>query len=321
MKKWLAVLFALLLLVPMAVIPCAAASPTVDADPNDVYYWIVQNPEVSFYVEGKAGWSGAAKFWGVPEANAKFVGVGPGDVAGQVALMELAVADPNCAGIMQYATDQAASEPVLKKAMEKGITVINGNFDSEDPTARTAFIGTANVFLGQTAARLISDALGGKGKVGVISYIQQYVHQQRMEGCLEALKAYPDIEVVGTAASDGTQKGAYEATQAFVQAHPDVELLWGSDGGSYGIYNAVEDLGLQDKIKVVGTDRPVEMLQLIKDKKMLGTIAQDTTTEEWLGFTYMFLRRNGILQNLPDATITNMVIITQDNIDEYYTAE
>ena len=321
MKKLLVVLFTLALLVPMFVVPCAAAGPTADANPDDVYYWIVQNPEVSFYVEGKAGWFGAAEFWGVPEANAKFVGVAPGDVAGQVALMEQAIADPNCAGIMQYATDQAASEPVLKKAIEQGITVINGNFDTEDPTARTAFIGTANVFLGQTAARLINDSLGGKGKVGIVSYIQQFVHQQRMEGCLEGLEAYPDIEVVGTAASDGTPKGAYEATQAFVQAHPDVELLWGSDGGSYGIYNAVEDLGLQDQIKVIGTDRPVEMLQLIQEKKMLGAIAQDTTTEEWLGFTYMYLRRNGILENLPDTTITNMVVITQDNIDEYYTGE
>ena len=321
MKRLLVALFVLALLVPMAAVPCLAAGPAVDPNPDDVYYWITQNPEVSFYVEGKAGWFGAAEFWGVPEANAKFVGVPAGDVAGQVALMEQAIADPDCAGIMQYATDQAASEPVLRKAMEQGITVINGNFDTEDPTARTAFIGTANLFLGQTAARMINDALGGKGKVGVISFIQQYVHQQRMEGCLAGLEAYPDIEVVGTAATDGTPKGAYEATQAFVQAHPDVELLWGSDGGSYGIYNAVEDLGLQDEIMVVGTDRPVEMLELIKDQKMLGTIAQDTTTEEFLGFTYMFLRRNGVLENLPDTTITNMVVITQDNIDEFYTGE
>jgi ribose transport system substrate-binding protein len=319
-KRVLLALFVVALLVPMAVMPAAAQGPT-KANPADVYYWIVQNPEVSFYVEGKNGWFGAAKYWGVPEANAKFVGVGPGDVAGQVALMEQAIADPNCAGIMQYATDQAASEPVLRKAMAKGITVINGNFDTEDKTARTAFIGTANTFLGETAARMINTTLNGKGKVGIISYIQQFVHQQRMEGCKTGLKAYSGIELVGTAASDGTPKGAYDATTAFVQAHPDVNLLWGSDGGSYGIYQAIEALGLQDKIKVIGTDRPVEMLELIKAKKMLGTIAQDTTTEEFMGFSYMFLRRNNVLTNLPDTTVTNMVVIDQNNIDQYYTGK
>jgi len=320
LRKMLVILFVVALLVPMVAMPAMAQEPK-KPNPDDVYYWITQNPEVSFYVEGKNGWFAAAKYWGVPEKNAKFVGVPAGDVAGQVALMEQAIVDPNCAGIMQYATDQAASEPVLRKAMEKGITVINGNFDTEDKTARTAFIGTANTFLGETAARMINKALDGKGKVGIISFIQQFVHQQRMEGCKTGLKAYPGLELVGTAATDGTPKGAYDATTAFVQAHPDVNLLWGSDGGSYGIYQAIEALGLQDKIKVVGTDRPVEMLELIKAKKMLGTIAQDTTTEEFLSFSYLFLRRNNILTNLPDTTITNMVVIDQNNIDQYYTGK
>ena len=52
MKRLLVALFVLALLVPMAVVPCQGAGPETDVDPDDVYYWIVQNPEVSFYVGG-----------------------------------------------------------------------------------------------------------------------------------------------------------------------------------------------------------------------------------------------------------------------------
>ena len=79
-----------------------------------------------FHAEGKAGWDAAAKALGV---KASLVGPVASDVQQQVTIIEQAIAKPTTAGILVYAVDYNALEPVLIKARQAGIPVINGNGD------------------------------------------------------------------------------------------------------------------------------------------------------------------------------------------------
>ena len=79
------------------------------------YIWVAANVAHPFYTEGKAGWDAAAKALGV---KASLVGPVASDVQQQITIIEQAIAKPTTAGILVYAVDYNALEPVLVKARE-----------------------------------------------------------------------------------------------------------------------------------------------------------------------------------------------------------
>jgi ribose transport system substrate-binding protein len=275
------------------------------------YLWVAANVAHPFYVEGKAGWEAAAKKLGV---SAKLVGPQTADVQQQITIIEQALTKPTTAGLLIYPVDYKAMSPVLRKARQKGIPVVIGNGDAEDKSLRDAFVGTDNKALGATAADLVAQALKGKGKVGIVSFITALNHQQRVQGFKARLKEkYPGIKVLGIAPEDGTPEKAAAAAGAFLQAHRDVNLLWATDASSGAVARAIRQAGMADKVLSVGTDRTPEQLNAIREGLVYATIAQDTFAEEYLSLHYLYWIRNKILTP-PDTTITRPLVITKKNV-------
>lgn len=290
--------------------PAESAAPAVSDDCT--YYWLAANTTHPFYVEGKSGWDAAASELGV---QAELVGPQDSDVTQQVSQLEQMIAqkDGTC-GILLYAVDYNAMTPVLQKVREAGIPIINGNGDSEDKGLRDAFVGTDNAALGRAAADLACESLGGQGQVGIVSFITAQNHQERVAGFEEEIKAKcPDVEVLPVAPNDGSTEGAFAAANGLLTANPDVNLIWATDAGSPGVARAVEERGVTDTVKVVGTDRTPEQIDAIKRGTVLATITQDTATEEYVALHYLNWLRNG--RAVPDETITAAFVITADNVD------
>jgi len=284
--------------------------PTADQE----YVWIAANVAHPFYTEGKAGWDAAARYLGV---KAQLVGPVTADVQAQVTMMEQAIAKPTTGGILLYPVDVASIAPIARKAMDAGIAVILGNGDyPSDKSVRDAFVGTANVQLGAAAAGLVAEALGGKGKVGIVSFATADNHKQRIQGFQDQVKAkYPDIEVIGIAPEDGTPESAKRAAAAFLQANPTVNLLWATDASSGAVAQAIKEAGLAGKVLSVGTDRTAEQLDAIRDGTVYATIAQDTFAEEFVSLNFLYWKYNK-MTTLPDETITRPLVITKANVDQ-----
>lgn len=277
------------------------------------YIWVAANVSHPFYAEGKSGWDAAAKSLGV---KATLVGPETPDVQQQIALIEAAIVKPTTAGILIYSVNDDAIEPVLKKARDAGIPVISGNGEIKDHSVRDAFVGTANSALGASAADLVGKVLNGKGKVGIVSFITAQNHQERVQGFKDELKAkFPDIEVVGIASEDGTPQSETTAAATFLQAHPDVNLLWTTDAGSGFVAQVIKDQGLTGKVLAAGTDRTAEQLAAIKDGTVYATITQDTVAEEWTAMHFLFWKYNE-MATIPDTAITKPAVITKDNVAE-----
>jgi ribose transport system substrate-binding protein len=275
------------------------------------YIWVAANVSHPFYAEGKAGWDAAAKSLGV---KATLAGPENPDVQQQIALIEAAIAKPTTAGILIYSVNDDALEPVLIKARAAGIPVISGNGEIKDHSARDAFVGTANSALGASAADLVGKALNGKGKVGIVSFITAQNHQERVKGFKDELAAkFPGIEVVGVASEDGTPQSETTAAATFLQAHPDVNLLWTTDAGSGFVAQVIKDQGLQGKVLAVGTDRTAEQIAAIKDGTVYATITQDTFAEEWTALYFLYWKYNQ-MSSISDTCITNPAVITKDNV-------
>jgi ribose transport system substrate-binding protein len=275
------------------------------------YIWVAANVSHPFYAVGKAGWDSAAKSLGV---KATLIGPETPDVQQQIALIEAAIAKPTTAGILIYSVNDDAIEPVLKKARDAGIPVISGNGEIKDHSARDSFVGTANSALGASAADLVGKALDGKGKVGIVSFITAQNHQERVQGFKDELKAKsPGIEVVGIASEDGTPQSETTAAATFLQAHPDVNLLWTTDAGSGFVAQVIKDQGLHGKVLAVGTDRTAEQLAAIKDGTVYATITQDTFAEEWTALYFLYWKFND-MSSISDTCITRPAVVTKDNV-------
>jgi ribose transport system substrate-binding protein len=288
----------------------AAPPPKVPVDDKE-YNRVATKLNQTFKAEGKAGWDAAAKMLGV---KALFAGPENPDVQQQISLIEAAITKPTTAGILIYSVNDDAIEPVLRKAREAGIPVISGNGEIKDHSARDAFVGTANSALGASAADLVAGALKGKGKVGIVSFITAQNHQERVQGFKDQIAAkYPGIEVIGIASEDGTPQSETTAAATFLQAHPDVNLLWTTDAGSGFVAQVIKDQGLTGKVLAVGTDRTAEQLAAIQEGTVYATITQDTFSEEFTALNFLFWKFNG-LSSIPDTTITSPAVITKENV-------
>ena len=173
MKKTLALLLTLLMLAA-CLAGCAAkqetpatAETTAAETSNqpvseETYYYICPLANLEYWLAHKAGLEDACRELNV---TPKFVGDDGLDVDAMCAVIETALNDPNCAGIVMQANFADAYEPYVQQAYEKGIPVCYQTVDGVDGSKRLCFLGTDYVEYGKIMMRQAAEATGGKGSV------------------------------------------------------------------------------------------------------------------------------------------------------------
>ncbi len=266
MKKSLSlisVLFVLVLLsacvAPAAPAPAqpAAAEPTAApaaAKPLN-FTTVVKIAGINWFNRMETGVVAWGKEKGV---NATEVGPAQADAAQQIPIIEDLIAkkvDALCVIPM----DPAQLDPVLKKAMDAGITVItheasnqkNMHFDIE------AFDNKA---FGAGLMDRLAAKMGEEGEYAVfVGSLGSKTHNEWVDGGIEQqLAKYPKMKMVGdkNESFDDADK-AYTKAKEVLAKYPNIKGFQGSASTDVaGIGRAVEEAGLQDKVSVVGTSLP-----------------------------------------------------------------
>ena len=106
--------------------------------------------------------------------------------------------------------------PAIDRAYDKGIPVIV--FERKTNSQKyTAFISADNYEMGRVMGEYIAGQLDGKGRVMEIMGLKGSSPAiERHNGFTDALKDYPDIEVVATLQGDWTEESAVKATQQWL---------------------------------------------------------------------------------------------------------
>ena len=106
--------------------------------------------------------------------------------------------------------------PAIDRAYDKGIPVIV--FERKTNSQKfTAFISADNYEMGRVMGEYIAGQLDGKGRVIEIMGLKGSSPAiERHNGFTDALKDYPDIEVVATLQGDWTEESAVKATQQWL---------------------------------------------------------------------------------------------------------
>ncbi len=196
--------------------------------------------------------------------KAEFIGPEVSDAAKQVAIIESVIARKPAA-IAISPNDPATVQDVISKATAAGIKVVTWDADAPD-SERLMYIGTDNVAAGATAGEELAKALGGKGKVAILTGSLTALNaQQRVQGFREAMKNYPDIEIVAEEPTDDDAAKSLSTAEALLQAYPDLAGFYGVTGnGVPGAGKAVQGAQMCGKVKIVGFDVVPQGIELMK---------------------------------------------------------
>ncbi|MFN3993868.1 MAG: autoinducer 2 ABC transporter substrate-binding protein [Tabrizicola flagellatus] len=201
---------------------------------------------------------GVKKFAADTGNDAFQVGPAQADPQQQAALIEDMIAQGvNALAVVPMSPE--ALEPVLKRAMDAGITVITHEAASQQNTAYDleAFV---NEDFGANLMEQMAKCMGGEGEYAVfVGSLTSQTHNQWVDGAIAYQKAnYPKMTLVGdkNETFDDQQK-AYEKAQEVLRAYPNIKGLQGSASTDVaGIGLAIEERGLADKTCVFGTSLP-----------------------------------------------------------------
>jgi ribose transport system substrate-binding protein len=185
--------------------------------------------------------------------------------------------DKNPAAVCFAALDSKAAVPLLEQFKAKKIPVVgfDSGVDSDIPVTTVA---TDNSKAAGEAADRLGEAIGGKGKVGLIVHDQtSRTGIDRRDGFVnEMKKKYPDVEIIGPQYGGGDQLKSTDLAKAMIQANPDIKGFFGSNEGSaIGVVNAVKELNKSGKLVVVGYDSGKAQIDAINSGLMLGAITQN----------------------------------------------
>lgn len=147
--------------------------------------------------------------------------------------------------LLIVAPNQVATiSPAIDRAYDRGIPVIV--FERKTSSQKyTAFIGADNYEMGRVMGDYMAMRLGGRGRVVEVMGLQGSSPAiERHNGFADAMRAYPDIDVVATLQGDWTERSAYEAVLKHDQLLTDIDYVFGqNDRMAIGVRRAMEQGG------------------------------------------------------------------------------
>ncbi|NLM12014.1 MAG: autoinducer 2 ABC transporter substrate-binding protein [Clostridiaceae bacterium] len=291
------------------------------------------------------------KLIGIPYFNASEVGalkagedlgvdvqyVGPtnADATEQVKMIEDLI-NQGIDALCVAPNDPAALSPVLQKAKDAGIVVL----DWDTPANPDDVVYSINQVDQEEFARLYYDKAveiagkddfkyailtGGLNAANLNNWIDL--------GLKYAKEKYPKLELVTERIpTDESQQLAYQKTLELLSAYPDLEVILGySTPTPLGAAMAVREKNLNDKVVVIGSSTPKDSVQYLEDGSLDAGLLWDPSQ---LGYLTVFAAKEVLegrelkdgqeVPNVGKVTVNGKVVVmgppsiwTVDNAKDY----
>lgn len=210
------------------------------------------------------------------------------DTSNQIRIVEQMIVSKVNALVIAPA-DSKALVPVLKKAADAGITIVNidNQLDAEvlkSKNLNVPFVGPDN----RKGARLVGEYLARDlnpgDEVGIIEGVPTTTNaQQRTAGFKDAMDAR-QMKIVSVQSGSWEIDKGNAVASAMLNAHPDIKaLLAGNDSMALGAVSAVRAAGKAGQVRVVGYDNIKAIEPMIKDGRVLATADQYAAKQAMFG--------------------------------------
>ncbi|MFN3278698.1 MAG: rhamnose ABC transporter substrate-binding protein [Paracoccus hibiscisoli] len=199
--------------------------------------------------------------------DVEIIYTGPTDTTaeGQIEVINSLIAQ-RVDAIAVSANDTDALVPTLKRAMDRGITVISWD-SGVAPEGRQVHLNPSSApLIGNTIIKLAADHLPEGGQVAVLSATTTSTNQNLwIEEMNKVMGNYPGIDVVATVYGDDLADKSYREAQGLMQSHPDLRaIIAPTSVGIVAAAQAVTDAGKVGEVNVTGLGLPSEMAGHVK---------------------------------------------------------
>jgi len=242
------------------------------------------------------------------------------DTANQIKIVEqMIVAKVN--GLVIAPADSKALVPVIKKAIDAGIIVVNIDNKFDDAALKekgivVPFVGPDN----RKGAKLVGDYLAKQIKSGdqvaIIEGVSTTINaQQRTLGFQDAMAA-AGAKVVSVQSGQWEIDAGNKVAAAILNAHPDIKaLLAGNDNMALGAVAAVRAAGKTGKVAVVGYDNINAIKPMLKDGRVLATADQFASQQAVFGIETAL---KAVTEKKPQSSLggvveTKVALVTKDS--------
>ncbi|MEP5730410.1 MAG: ABC transporter substrate-binding protein [Sulfitobacter sp.] len=236
-----------------------------------------------------------------------------GQVDRQIDMLAAALSK-NPAAIGFAAVDSQASIPMIREIDAAGVPIIafDSGVASDIPVTTCT---TDNLASAALAADEMAKAIGGAGKVAVISHDQTSVTGiERVDGFVNQVAAkYPDIEIVSIQYGGGDHLISTEITKSILTANPDIKGIFGANEGSaIGVVNGVTEAG--SDIVIIGYDSGAAQKAAVRSGVMTGAITQNPVG---IGYETVKAAVDTIAgKTVPKVIDTGFFYYNADNMDD-----
>lgn len=283
---------------------------------QDITIAVIPKVAVPFFDDVNTGAAEAATALGV---NYQWVVPQNTQGATQVKIMEDLIAR-QVSGIAISVNEPKSVEGVIKQAIDAGIKVLTFDSDSAE-SGRSMYIGTINKEAGVTMGNSMAEALGGAGKVAIVTgQLGASNLNERIEGVKEALAAFPDIELVATEGTEDDLARAVSVTEALLRANPDLNGIFGvSQVGGPAVSKVMaqqEFANFAETLTVFAFDDLPDTLKGVQDGFIDGIMVQRPVTMGRLAVEHLTAQVKGD-ETVSEDVDTGVTVVNADNLDSY----
>ncbi len=208
----------------------------------------------------------------------------------QIATFDQALAQ-NPAGILVHPMNSDPFIEPINRAIDQGTAVVT--FAADSPLSkRVSFITSDNTREGTYAADAIAQKMGGKGEYAVLENPGQDNHDKRIAAFIARMEEkWPDMKLVGRAASNQDPTKAYQGLSSLIQANPNLGAVFMPEANSaIGAAQANKEAG--GKVLVMCADVNANILDMIKAGEVFGSINPNRGMQGYMGFMLLWLAKH-----------------------------
>ena len=165
---------------------------------------------------------------------------------------------------------------IINKAMEHGIYVIV--VDSELNSDKiSSFIGSENFEAGKMAGQEIINLCGTNCNIAVIGFFQgNPIGEKREQGIINVIKHHKNMKVIEKEYCSKDQALAFTLTRNMLNNISNIDVIVAlNSAASEGAAQAVYDLKLKDKVKIISFDSTPREIEYMESGIINATIIQN----------------------------------------------
>ncbi len=212
--------------------------------------------------------------------------------------------------------DRALCRPVQDAVRENiPVVIIDSGLQGED---YISFVATDNYKGGVLAAKKLGELLRGKGDIFLIRYQAGSASTTKREkGFFDTITAeFPEISLlVQDQYAGSTTETAFQRAENLLSRFPEVDgIFCPNESSTFGTLRAIQEAGLAGKIKFVGFDSSVKLVQALRGGHIHGLVLQNPMKMGYLGVKQMVLYLKG--QKIEMRIDTGVYLATRENMDD-----